>query len=82
MTSQALLMRQGPVPRMRRAPWYRSSHHGVSNWARRTFFFDPAQMQEYRVIRDVGGKPHVMGDDEHGAAFFGQGFDNFDDLLL
>ena len=39
---------------------------------RRTFFFDHSLMQEDDAVRDVAGETHLVSDDQHGAAFFGE----------
>ena len=39
-------------------------------------------MQEQDVVADIGGQPHVMGDDDHGAVLGGQILDDAHDLLL
>src|SRR6056297_3440046 len=38
----------------------------------RALLLDQALMQEYDVVGDVPRHAHVMGDDQHGAAFLGE----------
>ena len=48
----------------------------------RALFFDLALMKEDHVLADIGGKPHVVGDDDHRPALFREVLDHLHDLLF
>ena len=48
----------------------------------RTFFFDLSLLQKDHMVRHISGKPHIMRDQNHCAAFFGKRLDYTHDLLF
>jgi aryl-alcohol dehydrogenase-like predicted oxidoreductase len=55
---------------------------GAEELGRRPLLLDPALVKEDHVVGHVGGEPHVVGHDDHGAPLGREALDDAHDLLL